>query len=118
MVRSARLATVEDVLALDVRVGTIVSAGVLRAAHTPAYALSIDLGPLGKRTAVAEITDLYDSEDLVGLQVAAIVNLPPRQVAGFDAQVLVLTVEDGKGQRALVIPERPVPDGGRVGERG
>jgi tRNA-binding protein len=108
------LATVEDFLALDVRVGTIVSAEPLRGARKRAYALSIDLGPLGRLSSSAQITDLYDPDELVGLQVAAVVNLPPKRVAGFDSQVLVLAVDNGKSEHVLLIPERPVPDGTRV----
>lgn len=108
------LATLDDFLALDIRVGTIVSARVLRGARKPAYALSIDFGELGTKASSAQITDLYETEDLVGLQVAAVVNLPPQDVAGLDSEVLVLAVDDGKGEHVLLIPERPVPDGGKV----
>jgi tRNA-binding protein len=108
------LATVDDFLALDVRVGTIVSAAPLRGARKPTFALRIDLGALGTRASSAQITDLYEADELVGLQVTAIVNLPPRRVAGFDSEVLVLAVDDGKGEHVLLIPERPIPDGGRV----
>lgn len=110
----AALATVDDVLALDVRVGTIVAAHPLRGARKPSYALTVHLGNLGQKTCCAQITDLYETEDLVGLQVVAIVNLPARRVAGIDSEVLVLAVADGKGSSVLLIPERPVPDGGRV----
>jgi tRNA-binding protein len=109
------LAQQDDVLALDIRVGTILSATPLRGARRPALALSIEFGPLGIRSSSARISDLYEPEDLVGLQVAAVVNLPAKRVAGFESQVLVLAVEDGKGGSVLLIPERPVPDGGRVG---
>jgi len=95
-------------------VGTIVSARPLQGARLPTAALSIDFGPLGSRTAAAQIQDLYDPEDLVGLQVVAIVNFPPRSVAGFASEVRVLAVDDGRGQNILLIPERPVPDGGKV----
>jgi tRNA-binding protein len=108
------LATVDDLLALDVRVGTVVAARVLRGARKPCFALTVDFGPLGSRSGAARITDLYDPEDLVGLQVAAVVNLGSKPVAGFDSEVLVLAVDDGKGQNVLLIPERPVPDGGKV----
>ena len=108
------LASVDDFLALELRVGTIVSARALRGARKPAYALSIDFGELGQKSASAQIVGLYEAEDLVGLQVAAIVNLPTKRVAGFDSQVLVLAVDDGKGESVLLIPERPVPDAGRV----
>jgi tRNA-binding protein len=108
------LATVDDFLTLDVRVGTVVAAEVLRGARKPAVCLQVDFGPLGRRTSTAQITDLYDPADLVGLQVLAVVNLPPRRVAGVDSEVLVLAVASGKGESVLIIPERPVPDGGRV----
>jgi tRNA-binding protein len=108
------LASLDDFLALELRVGTIVAARVLRGARRPAYALSIDFGALGQKNASARIAGLYESEDLVGLQVVAVVNLPPKRVAGFDSEVLVLAVDDGKGEKVLLIPERPVPDAGRV----
>jgi len=113
-VRSGALATVEDFLALDARVGTIVSAQVLRGARKPAFTLKIDFGELGTRTSSAQISELYETEDLVGLQVVAVVNLPPKRVAGLQSEVLVLAVGDGRGANVLLIPERPVPDGGRV----
>ncbi len=108
------MATVDDFLALDIRVGTIVAARVLRGARRPSFALTIDFGSLGSRSSAARITDLYETEDLVGLQVAAVVNVPAKQVAGFESEVLVLAVDDGKGENVLLIPERPLPDGGKV----
>lgn len=109
------MATVEEFLSLDVRIGTIISAERLRGARIPTLALRIDFGELGHRRASAAIADLYDPEDLVGLQVAAVVNLPPEEVAGFSSQARVLSVDNGKGERALLIPERPAPDGAKVG---
>lgn len=109
------LATVDELLALDLRVGTIVAAAVLRGARTPAYALKVDFGALGTKDSSAEIADLYEPSDLVGLQVVAVVNLPSSRVAGLDTAAVVLAVVNGRGERVLVIPERPVPDGGRVG---
>ena len=76
--------------------------------------LSADSLSIATSTSSAQITDLYEASDLVGLQVVAVVNVPPRRVAGLDSQVLVLAVENGKGESVLLIPERPVPDGGRV----
>lgn len=108
------MATVEAFLSLDVRVGTIVSARVLRGARTPAYVLGVDFGDLGTKSASVPITDLYEADDLVGLQVAAIVNVPPETVAGLASEVIVLAVDDGRGEKVLLMPERPVPDGGRV----
>jgi tRNA-binding protein len=108
------LANLDDFQALDVRVGTIVSARVLRGARLPSFALNIDFGPAGAKTSSARIAGLYEPDDLVGLQVVAVVNFPPKRVAGFDSEVLVLAVDDGKGDSVLLIPERPVPDGGRI----
>ena len=104
----------DEFAALDIRVGTVASARVLRGARKPSYALTIDFGELGTLGSAAQIADLYDLEDLVGLQVVAVVNLPSKQVAGFESEALVLAVDDGKGENVLLIPERPVPDGGRV----
>ena len=108
------MATVDDFLTLDLRVGTIVAARHLRGARRPAFALTLDFGSLGTVASSARIADLYEPDELVGLQVIAVVNLPPRRVAGLDSQVLVLAVPDGKGGNVLLMPERPVPDGGRV----
>jgi tRNA-binding protein len=109
------LASIDDLLALDVRAGTVVSARRQRGARTPAYELLIDFGAaLGRLASSAPLTGLYEAEDLVGLQVLAVVNLPPERVAGFDSQVRVLAVSDGRGGQVLLIPERPVPDGGKV----
>jgi tRNA-binding protein len=109
------LATVDDILALDMRVGTVVAAEVLRGSRRPALALKVDFGELGVRAASAEVSDLYDPSDLVGLQVVAVVNLPAERVAGLLSRALVLSVDNGRGERVLLMPERPVPDGGRAG---
>jgi tRNA-binding protein len=109
------VASVDDLLSLDVRVGTILSASVLKGARLPSFGLEIDLGELGQRRAAVAISDLYDAEDLVGLQVVAVANLPALPVSGFESEALVLTVSDRKGGRVLLMPERPVPDGGRIG---
>src|SRR5262245_32910601 len=89
------LASLDAFLSLDVRIGTIVSAEPLKGARRPALALRIDFGDLGTRTGCAEITDLYDPGELVGLQVAAVVNLPPQQVAGLVCNVMVLAADNG-----------------------
>jgi tRNA-binding protein len=108
------LASIDDFLALDVRVGTITSAEVLKGARRPAFALSIDFGELGVRRSSAQISDLYEPSDLVGLQVVAVINFPPKRVAGLQSEVLVLAVDNGKGEHVLLMPERPVPDGRKV----
>lgn len=108
------MASVDDLLQLDIRVGTVVSARSQMGTRRPAYALIIDFGPLGRKTSSARIADLYEAEELVGLQVTAVVNFPPKRVAGLDSEVLLLAVDDGRGQSVLLIPEQPVPDGGKV----
>jgi tRNA-binding protein len=108
------LASLDAFLSLDVRIGTIVSAELLKGARKPAFALRIDFGELGLRTGSAEVTDLYEPEELVGLQVAGVVNLPPQKVAGLLCEVVVLAAGNGRGEQALLIPEQPLPDGARV----
>ncbi len=83
-------ASVEDLARLDLRIGRILAA-LLEGAHTPAYRLHLDFGPLGQRSSSARITRCYpDPAALVGRLVVAVVNLPPRRVAGYDSEVLVL----------------------------
>lgn len=108
------MVTVDEFLSLDIRVGTVVSAELNRGARKRAFALRIDFGALGVRASSVQISDLYETDDLVGLQVIAVVNFPPRQVAGLRSEVLVLAVDNGRGENVLLMPERPVPDGGKV----
>ena len=99
------MATVEDFLTLDVRVGTVVAAEALRGARKPAFVLEVDFGAIGRRRSSAQITDLYEASDLVGLQVIAVLNLPPRQVAGLSSEVLVLSGNEvvlSEGDNVLV----------------
>ena len=104
-----------DFQKVDVRAGTVVEAQPFPQARRPAYRLWIDFGPeIGVRKTSAQITALYRPEDLVGRQVAAVVNFPPKQVGPFLSEVLVLGFPDRDGAVVLIRPERPVPDGARL----
>jgi len=108
------MATIEDFAQLDLRVGRIIAAEPFPKARKPAYKLTIDFGPLGLRRSSAQLTDLYELDELPGRLVVAVVNFPPRRIAGFVSEVLVLGVPDAEGRVALLTPERDVPLGGRV----
>ena len=105
----------EDFLRVDIRVGTVLEVVPNAHARKPSYVLRIDFGPeIGTRTSSAQLTELYPPEALVGRQVAAVVNFPPRQVAKTISEILVLGFPDADGEVVLVSVERPVPDGGRL----
>jgi tRNA-binding protein len=105
----------EDFLKVDVRIGTVLSATANRAARKPAYVLEVDFGPeVGRRITSAQLTDLYTPDQLVGRQVAAVVNFPPKRIAGVKSEVLVLGFPDSHGHVVLIGVDYPVPDGGRL----
>jgi tRNA-binding protein len=102
-------------LKVDVRVGRVIDVQPFPHARKPAYQLRIDFGPeLGERRSSAQLTQLYQAEELLGRQVLAVVNFPPRQIANFFSEVLVLGVPDADGNVVLVQPDREVPLGGRL----
>lgn len=107
--------SIEDFLRVDIRVGTVVEAGPNEGARKPSYRLLIDFGPeLGQRRSSAQLVENYRPEDLIGRQVAAVVNFPPRQIARTLSEVLVLGFPDEQGRVVLVGVDRPVPNGGRL----
>ena len=102
-------------LRVDIRVGTIVDAQPFPQARKPAWKLRIDFGPvIGVRKSSAQITENHPLETLVGQQVAAVVNFPPRQIGPVVSEVLTLGFPDADGKVMLVQPSRPVPNGGRM----
>jgi tRNA-binding protein len=107
--------TFDEFLAVDVRVGRIVDVRLFPAARKPAYQLEIDFGPeIGRRRSSAQLTQHYPAESLLGRQILAVVNFPPRQIATFFSEVLVLGVPDADGNVVLVEPQAEVPLGGRL----
>ncbi len=109
------MATFDDFMKLDIRVGTIVEAQVFQKARRPAYQLRVDFGEeLGVKKSSAQITDHYTPEDLIGKQVLAVVNFPPRQIADFMSEVLVLGTYS-EGGVVLIAPDRLVKNGDKLG---
>lgn len=105
----------DDFARVDIRTGRITRVEPFPEARKPAFRLWIDFGPeLGERRSSAQITHHYDPETLIGQQVVAVVNFPPRQIGPVRSEVLVLGVPDEQGEVVLLSPERVVPLGGRM----
>ena len=109
------MATFDDFMKLDIRVGTITEAKVFEKARKPAYQLVVDLGgEIGLKRSSAQITDHYTPEELVGKQVLAVGNFPPRQIANFMSEILVLGTYS-EGGVVLITPDKPVKNGDKLG---
>ncbi len=107
--------TWEDFEKLDIRTGTIIEANDFAKAKKPAYVVTIDFGKLGIKKSSAQITHHYTKQQLLGKQVVAIVNFPPKQIANVFSECLVLGVYDDDKNVILIEPERPVNNGCRIG---
>ncbi|MBB3128971.1 tRNA-binding protein [Paenibacillus rhizosphaerae] len=105
------MATIEDLMKLDIRIGTVIKAEPFPEARKPAIKLSIDFGELGVKRSSAQITRRYTPEQLVGRQVAAVVNFPVRRIAGYESEVLVLGGVPEEGDVVLLAPDVPVVNG-------
>lgn len=109
------MATFDDFMKLDIRVGEVIEVNDFKKAKKPAYQLKVDLGEeIGIKKSSAQIKDLYQAEDLVGKQVMAVVNFPPRQIADFMSEVLVLGVYGDDGV-VLIQPDQKVKNGDKLG---
>ncbi len=105
----------EDFLKVDIRVGTIIEVLDFPEARRPAYKLIVDFGAsIGKRKTSAQITQNYKKEDLIGKQVAAVINFPPKQIGKFMSEILVLGFPDNNENVTLISPDTNIPNGGRL----
>ncbi len=105
----------EDFEKVDIRVGRVVDAWPFPEARKPSIKLAVDFGSgLGTKKSSAQLTERYTPEGLRGRQVLAVVNFPPKRIAGFESEVLVLGVPDEEGAVVLIAPDREVPSGGKI----
>jgi len=105
----------DDFARVDLRVGTIIAAEPFPEARKPAYKLEIDFGTeIGVRRSSAQLTRVYQPEELIGRQIVAVVNFPPRRIAGFESQVLVCGADRAPEEVVLLTLTEPVPNGARI----
>lgn len=107
--------TWDDFMKVEMRVGTVISAEEFKEARHPAYQMIIDFGDFGKRKTSAQITTLYEPKDIIGRQVIAVINFPPKQIANIMSECLVLGGIGENKEVTLIEPERKVANGTRIG---
>ncbi|MEY3687568.1 MAG: hypothetical protein RLZ76_74 [Bacteroidota bacterium] len=107
--------TWDDFTKVDIRAGTIIKAQPFEKAKKPAFQLEIDFGPLGIKKSSAQITFHYSTEELIGRQIIAVINFPPKQIANFFSECLVLGVYDNQDQVVLLHPSHNIENGSKVG---
>ena len=105
---------IKDFGKLDLRIGTVLKAELLQKAKKPAYLLEIDFGDLGIKKSSAQITDLYQPNDLVGKQIVAVINLSPKKIAGITSEVLVLGANSKDNAVVLLEPQNNIPNGAKI----
>ncbi len=105
----------DDFEKIDIRSGTILEAVAFPNARKPAYQLLIDFGEKGIRKSSAQITANYSASELVGRQIVAVVNFPPKQIANFFSECLVLGIYDETNEVVLLKPDKPMPNGSKIG---
>ena len=105
----------EDFEKIEIRVGTIIEAEAFPKARKPAYKLRIDFGEFGIKNSSAQITNYYTCDALIRQQVIAVVNFPPKQIAGFKSECLVLGIYDEHNEVVLLQPQHPVSNGLKIG---
>ena len=109
------MATFEDFQEIDIRVGKIIEIDDFPEARNPSFKIKIDFGELGVKVSSAQITKLYSKEDLLNRQIIAVVNFPPKKIAGFKSEVLILGVMKENGEVILLQPDREAPLGYKIG---
>ncbi|WP_169081430.1 chaperone CsaA [Paenibacillus sp. PL91] len=105
------MVTIEDFMKLDIRIGTVIKAEPFPEARKPAIKLEIDFGEVGIKRSSAQLTQRYESEQLIGRQVIAVMNFPVRRIAGFKSEVLVIGGTPAEGDVVLLKPDVPVENG-------
>ena len=105
---------IKDFSKLDIRVGTIIKVEILKNAKKPAYHLQIDFGEIGLKQSSAQITENYEINELIGRQIVAVVNFPPKQIAGITSEVLVLGANDDKNNVVLLDLQKDLPNGAKI----